>query len=144
MKVLDLQCAHGHVFEGWFADEADFQSQRASGLLICPVCADGDIQKRLSAPRLNLSGGQQQADADASPQAVAHRQQAALLGLMREVMRQTEDVGERFAQEARRMHLGEAPARGIRGQATPQQVSELLDEGVPVLPLPPGLKDTLQ
>ncbi len=158
MKVLDLQCAHGHVFEGWFASEDAFQEQLASGLLECPVCANRDIHKRLSAPRLNLSGAQApEAAPDArapkdhhAPVAEADAQrasrQAAWLGLVREVMRQTEDVGERFVQEARRMHQGETPARGIRGQASAEQVAELLEEGVPVLPLPvpAGLKETLQ
>ncbi|MFT3780058.1 MAG: DUF1178 family protein [Ottowia sp.] len=155
MKVLDLHCAHAHSFEGWFASEDDFQDQLARGLLECPVCGDRSIAKLPSAPRLNLGGGVEpeqgkavtvpagQSDVAALPPAAM---QAAWLHLVRQVMAQTEDVGERFADEARRIHYGEADERAIRGQATREQTEELLDEGIAVvpLPLPPGLKGPLQ
>ncbi|MFT4193878.1 DUF1178 family protein [Ottowia sp.] len=154
MKVLDLHCAHAHSFEGWFASEDDFQDQLARGLLECPVCGDRSIAKLPSAPRLNLGGGAEpeqgraaapagQSDVAALPPAAM---QAAWLHLVRQVMAQTEDVGERFAEEARRIHYGEADERAIRGQATREQTEELLDEGIAVvpLPLPAGLKGPLQ
>ena len=144
MKVLDLQCAHGHVFEGWFSSEDDFQDQLTRRLLECPLCGDGGIAKLPSAPRLNLGGAaapaRDAAPAAAAPAAVAALPPAALqaawLRMVREVLARTEDVGERFAEEARRMHHGETDERAIRGQATREQTEELLEEGIAVLPLP--------
>ena len=132
MKVLDLQCRQGHVFEGWFASEDDFQGQKLRGLVQCPLCADDHIEKRLSAPRLNLGARE-----PAAP---------AWLDLARKIVANTEDVGARFAQEARRMHHGEVQERAIRGQATPDEAMELLEEGIAVmpLPLPAAAKETLQ
>ncbi len=155
MKVLDLHCAHTHSFEGWFASEDDFQDQLARGLLECPVCGDNAIAKLPSAPRLNLSSGAEpeqsravstpanQGDVASLPPAAM---QAAWLHMVRQVMAQTEDVGERFAEEARRIHYGEADERAIRGQATRAQTEELLDEGIAVVPLPvpAGFKGPLQ
>ncbi len=143
MKVLDLNCQHGHVFEGWFASEDDFQSQKARALVQCPMCGDAHIEKRLSAPRLNL-GAQAPAAGPAPPSstpapaaAAASRRalQAAWLRASRELVAKSEDVGERFAAEARRMHHGETEARAIRGQATVEQAVELLEEGIGVMPL---------
>lgn len=150
MKVLDLRCAHGHGFEGWFASNEAFDSQLASGLVECPVCGDTAIVKLLSAPRLNL--GNAKAPEAAAPAAVAPNAPADLspearwMRALREVLAKTEDVGERFADEARKMHYGETRERGIRGQATPEQTEALLDEGIPVmaLPIPAALKETLQ
>ena len=149
MKVLDLQCASGHAFEGWFASEDDFQAQLGRSLVACPLCASTQITKLLSAPRLNLSGARHVPDAAPAPVSApeAHaptdvanldpRQlQAAWMKAVQHVMAQTEDVGARFAQEARKMHYGETEERGIRGQATPQETRELLEEGIQVVPLP--------
>ncbi len=134
MKVLDLQCSHGHVFEGWFASHEDYESQRERGLLTCPVCEDAQVNKMLSAPRLNL--------AQTPPQQI----QAAMLKMVRHVMANTEDVGNRFAEEARKIHHGEAQERSIRGQASREETEALLDEGIDILPLPvpAGLKEPLQ
>ncbi len=149
MKVLNLQCRHGHAFEGWFASEDDFQAQLGRGLVECPLCADTQIAKMPSAPRLNL-GAAAPVEAPAERQAVATtpdaQLQAAWLRMVHEVMTQTEDVGERFAEEARRMHYGETEERGIRGQASREETRELLEEGIPVLPLPlpKGLKGPVQ
>ncbi|QTD46812.1 DUF1178 family protein [Ottowia testudinis] len=153
MKVFDLHCAHGHAFEGWFASDDDFQDQLARQLLECPLCGDRDVSKLPSAPRLNLSGASAPSPAAseaAAPKDVAALQpaamQAAWMHMVRQVMANTEDVGGRFAEEARRIHYGEAEERGIRGQATSEQTEELLDEGIAVvaLPVPPSLKNTLQ
>lgn len=153
MKVLDLHCHEGHVFEGWFASEDDFQSQNQRGLVQCPWCGDSSISKRLSAPRLNL-GAKPPVPAPAKPAATAGSQeavalppalQAAWLELARKIAANTEDVGKRFADEARRMHHGETEERAIRGQATPDEAAQLLDEGIAVLPLPlpAATKETL-
>lgn len=151
MKVLDLNCQHGHVFEGWFASEDDFQSQKTRALVQCPMCGDAHIEKRLSAPRLNLGAQAPAAGSAATSSSPAHtpsRQalQAAWVRASREVLARTEDVGARFADEARRMHHGEVASRAIRGQATPQDALELLEEGIGVLPLAlaDDAKETLQ
>lgn len=145
MKVLDLGCGHGHVFEGWFASEEDFQSQRERGLIQCPVCGDQAIDKRLSAPYVQTRRASEPAPVPAtetaahnkpSPQALTPAEQVRLLQALRAMVRGSEDVGERFAQEARAMHHGDIEARAIRGVATPAEAVELLEEGVPILPLP--------
>jgi hypothetical protein len=142
MKVLNLQCAHAHAFEGWFASEEDFQGQLERGLVECPMCGDHEVAKMPSAPRLNLgSASEDKRDVVA---ATTGDLQAAWMKVMRDVMAKTEDVGDRFAEEARRIHYGETEERGIRGQATPQETKELLEEGITVLPLPKALKEPLQ
>lgn len=152
MKVLDLQCAHGHGFEGWFSSEDDFQSQLARALVQCPLCGDADISKKLSAPRLNLS---RTAAAEVAEQgdralAVTGPQDTELAKLWMELGRQllanTTDVGTRFAEEARKIHYGEAPQRGIRGQTSAREARELMEEGIGVLPfvVPEALKGPLQ
>jgi hypothetical protein len=145
MKVLNLRCGHGHLFEGWFASEDDFLGQSGQGLIACPMCDDKSVARMPSAPRLNLSGAREaeppRAEA-AQPQSNDVVQtgdadvQAMLLQAVRHVLSKTEDVGTRFPEEARRIHYGEAEARGIRGQATPEQRAELVEEGIEVLPLP--------
>ncbi len=153
MKVYNLQCSAQHHFEGWFASEEDYASQRARGLLECPLCADKAVHKLPSAPRLNLGVPEPQAAvAQAAPaqelvkvnpdQAL----QAAWLQAARRIVAATEDVGARFADEARKIHYGEAPERGIRGQASRQETEALREEGINVmpLPLPDALKGPLQ
>ncbi len=152
MKVLDLQCALGHVFEGWFASEADFVAQLQKSLVQCPVCGDPSVVKKLSAPRLSLSGSRSDpaeppdGPVATEPQGVNPAFTDALLALARQVVAQTTDVGEQFAEEARKMHYGEKESRGIRGTATPQETRSLADEGIEVLtiPLPMALKGQLQ
>ncbi len=155
MKVLNLQCSRRHVFEGWFASEDDFASQHARGLVECPMCGDATIAKMLSAPRLNLGSARQEApakqeNAQDAQQVVSgateQALQAAWLTVARRIMAQTEDVGSRFAEEARKIHYGETPERGIRGQASRQETEALLDEGISVMPLslPEALKGPVQ
>lgn len=156
MKVLDLRCTHGHVFEGWFASGDAFDSQCAEGLVECPVCGDSAVTKLLAAPRLNLSGAKEpRASESASTRTdprsdslstVSDSPAAHWMRAVREVMARTEDVGERFADEARKIHYGEAQERGIRGRATRAQAEALVEEGIDVMPLllPDALKETLQ
>jgi hypothetical protein len=166
MKVLDLQCRQGHSFEGWFGSQDDYDAQRARGLVTCPMCNDSEITKMLSAPRLNLGHGnpsaaaQSEAAPSEAPPAAAPssalarsadtnpvlQMQAALMNMVRHVMANTEDVGTRFAEEARKIHYGEREERNIRGQATREETEALLDEGIDVLPLPvpDALKEPLQ
>lgn len=153
MKVLNLRCANGHGFEGWFASDDDYMDQNGRGLVECPLCADKVITRMPSAPRLNLSGAREaQVAAPAAPQAapqVAPQPadlQAAFMKAVREMIQRTEDVGTRFAEEARRIHYGETPERGIRGKASPEEREALRDEGIETfaLPIPPGLEGPLQ
>lgn len=142
MKVLNLRCANGHGFEGWFADDDEFMSQNGRGLLECPMCADRIITRLPSAPRLNLSGAREAPPQPPPPQPEARPAdlQAGWLRAVRELMAKTEDVGPAFAEEARRIHYGEADRRGIRGQATEEERAALADEGIEAytLPLPTG------
>ncbi|WP_250492525.1 DUF1178 family protein [Caballeronia sp. GAWG1-1] len=146
MKVLDLKCSHEHRFEGWFASTEEFESQLSRKLVACPVCSETDVSRMPSAPRLNLSTARNDraVPAEASPDAVGV--QARALQLMRELIEKTENVGVRFAEEARRIHYDEAPARNIRGVTTPEETHALLEEGIDVLPLPvpAALKEPLQ
>jgi len=148
LKVYDLQCEHGHVFEGWFGSDDNYESQRERGLLTCPVCDSREVSKKLSAPRLNVShiravqeGEQGQASVAAPSAAQMARLQAEVMRHIRRMVRNTENVGDRFAQEARRMHEGEIEERAIRGTATAQEREELVSEGIAVMPIPDFLDD---
>jgi hypothetical protein len=151
MKVFDLRCEQGHVFEGWFASGEAFEEQQVRRLVACPVCSATTVVKLPAAPRLNLSGATapaaeraveksaasahtESADGPAAPDASPPA--APWVRALREALSRSENVGDRFAEEARKMHYGEAEERGIHGQATRQQAEALLDEGIEVLPLP--------
>lgn len=153
MKVLNLRCTHGHGFEGWFGSEEDFLSQNGRGLVECPLCGDRVIARLPSAPRLNLSGarGPEPASVPAaqepsSTSPVPAELHARWLEAVRHVIDHTDDVGERFAVEARRIHYGETESRGIRGQATAEERLALREEGIEVmaLPIPAALKGPVQ
>ena len=157
MKVLNLRCGQQHDFEGWFASEDDFQHQLKRALVACPMCGDASIVKMPCAPRLHLASSPSSRSEDLAASATGSCDeqlvstmpkalQKAWLLAARQLLAQTEDVGERFAQEARRMHYGEAQERAIRGQASQQETQELREEGIDVqsLPLPQLLKQTLQ
>ena len=142
MKVLDLCCAHQHRFEGWFASEDDYALQVERGLLECPLCADKVIARLPSAPHLNVAKLR-----DSAPQAdTTTLLQTQWMRAVRHVMDNTEDVGERFPEEARRIHYGEVVNRGIRGRASREDTDALRDEGIEVmaLPVPAVLKEPLQ
>jgi len=151
MKVLDLECRGGHVFEGWFASEQDFLAQRERTLIECPFCGDASISKRLSAPRLNLGNAVSGISPTPTPELVSVATaeptlQAAWMTLARRILAATDDVGDRFAEEARKIHYGEVKERGIRGQASLAETESLQEEGIAVmqLPLPEALKGRLQ
>ncbi len=160
MLVLNLGCAQGHRFEGWFGSAQDFESQQTRGLVSCPVCASAEVQRLPSAPRLNVAHLRQEKSSgsaikpppdptaeqgEPSPEvATVSRLQQAALQALRQVMAKTEDVGERFAEEARRMHYGEAEERAIRGRASREDALALVDEGIELIALPEALKNPLQ
>ena len=145
MKVLNLRCAEDHGFEGWFASEDDFSAQVQSAGIACPLCGSTAIRRMPSAPRLNVAR-HSESPPEAAPATTTMTLQSQWLRAVRHVMSSTEDVGDRFAEEARRIHYGEVEERGIRGRATPSDAEALRDEGISVmaLPLPDALKGPIQ
>jgi hypothetical protein len=145
MKVFDLGCDNEHSFEGWFASAEDFDRQQQAKLVECPVCGSLAVRKLLSAPRLNLGA---EAPEEKLPVAQANdaSMQAMLLQMARHIQANSEDVGEKFAEEARRIHYEEAPKRSIRGLASRDEAASLAEEGIEVMPLPFGnlLKSPVQ
>ncbi|GGE75441.1 DUF1178 family protein [Sphingomonas prati] len=132
MIVYDLACrAGGHVFEGWFGSAADYDDQRARGLLSCPICGSEAVDKAPMAPRLSGT--------DTTPTFRPEVAKAMLADLARAqaaVLKQSDDVGDRFASVARAIHDGDSPDRVIHGRATPTEVKSLAEDGIPVMPLP--------
>jgi hypothetical protein len=144
MKVLNLRCADDHGFEGWFASEEDFVAQSAGGSVACPLCGSKTIERLPSAPRIQLS--RHAAPAPAAPAGMPMTLQSQWLRAVRHVLESTEDVGERFAEEARRIHYGEVEERGIRGRASREDAEALREEGIEVMALavPDALKGPVQ
>ncbi|MFT0850803.1 DUF1178 family protein [Achromobacter sp. F4_2707] len=162
LKVFDLQCEHSHVFEGWFASADAYESQKSRGLLSCPVCSSTNVNRKVSAARLNVghlkrerlegpvNGAATQQVKGASGNSAAlqepsgadlARVQAEVIRHLRKVLSETENVGSSFAQESRRIHYGDAEARPIRGTATLEERAELADEGIAVSVIPDFLDD---
>jgi len=134
MIVFELVCPDRHRFEGWFASAGDFESQKAHGLLSCPVCSDSSIEKLLTA---KIGKPEAQLKENNTPPAVSQAIQPRNLNeLIEYVLLNTENVGKEFPSEARRIHYKEIPQRSIRGLATGEETQELLEEGIAVLPLP--------
>lgn len=125
MIVFDLQCQDsGDVFEAWFRSGADFEEQSGRGLVECPVCRSSRVSKAPMAPRVPRKGA-----GDAPPL-------AQLAALQKAILKDSEWVGDRFAAEARAMHLGESDARPVHGNASAADAKALIEDGVPVAPLP--------
>lgn len=139
MKVYDLSCGLGHRFEGWFSSEDNFVSQSTQHLIACPVCDSKQVGRLPTAPHLNLSG-----NANRAPEAPVAR--LPWEDALQKLVAETEDVGENFAAEARRIHYNEAPERGIRGTSSAEERRALAEEGIDViaLPFPVPPKRTLQ
>ncbi|MGB3456247.1 MAG: DUF1178 family protein [Litorimonas sp.] len=126
MIKYDLRCGLGHAFEGWFGSSSDYDDQAEAGLLCCPQCGTPEVEKAIMAPAVR------------SPKRSAKR--AAIAAAIRqEISERCEDVGDTFADEARAMHYGEKPSRGIYGKATVREAKAMAEEGIPALPLPPAL-----
>jgi hypothetical protein len=131
MIVFDLRCrAGGHVFEGWFGSGADYDAQQAKGLVSCPVCGGAEVDKAPMAPAVPAKG-----NAGPDPKTVK-KMLAEMASLQKRMLEKSEHVGDRFPDEARAIHLGEAEARAIHGRASPADARSLADEGIPVAPLP--------
>jgi hypothetical protein len=139
MIIFDLICSSGHAFEGWFASGAEFDRQKDASLVACPVCDGMEVERRPSAKvRIAKAPVAAPAPAEAAHDAIAGIP-PELLAKLREVVRNTEDVGERFPEEARKIHYDEAPPRSIRGQATREEAEALSEEGIDFSQLPPIL-----
>jgi hypothetical protein len=132
MIVLNLVCGAGHGFEAWFASTDAYDQQAAAGLVSCPHCLNTAIVRLPSAPHVRRSESPMQPEAAVKPGTIEE---------LAKLASDAEDVGQRFPEEARRIHYDEAPARTIRGEASVAEALELLEEGIPVLPAPiPGKK----
>ncbi|MEY4599566.1 MAG: hypothetical protein RLZZ445_2363 [Pseudomonadota bacterium] len=141
MIVFDLGCDNDHRFEGWFSSSTDFERQQKESQLSCPLCGSPNINRLLTAARLNTGHAAQpereSPDAPAANAAqYANFDAARMLKLISHIVESTEDVGRAFPEEARKIHYKEAPERQIRGTASPQEVDALRDEGIDVIPLP--------
>ncbi len=129
MIRFSLNCADGHAFDAWFASGAAFDALSSSGRVTCPVCESAAVTKALMAPR--VTAGKAVVDAPGpSPR------EAALRALKTKVEAGSDYVGRGFAAEARRIHLGDAKQRSIYGEARPEEARALIEDGVPILPLP--------
>ena len=151
MKVLNLRCAHEHRYEGWFASEEDFAEQAARSAVACPICGDTQTTRLPSAPYLSVVRHNVNPVAtgptDSAPTATTEvTLQSQWLRAVRHVLNSTEDVGDRFPEEARRIHYGEIAERAIRGKASREDAAALREEGIEVmaLPLPDALKGPVQ
>lgn len=140
MIIFDLKCPGGHVFEAWFGSSGDYEEQKGRGLVSCPLCGSADIDKAVMAPAIGRktnatpsAGPSSREPADAEQM---KRMLAAMAAAQKKLLEGSEHVGERFADEARAIHLGEVAARSIHGRATREQTRGLLEDGIPVAPLP--------
>ncbi len=139
MIVFELICAERHRFEGWFASGEEFGAQKKRRLISCPLCGSDSVEKLPSARIRTGDAADSRRAAKPGPQSGQSQDlqgRAALNELMNYVLLNTEDVGGRFAQEARRMHQEETPRRGIRGTATHEEAKGMVEEGIPIVPLP--------
>jgi hypothetical protein len=144
MIVYELACAQGHRFEGWFASGAEFARQRERGLVTCPSCNDASVE-RLPSARVSVPSASPNAPvppAAAKPLAgpdIAMGLPPEVVSKLRDLVKQTENVGRRFPEEARKIHYEEVPARPIRGQASAEEAEALNDEGIEFASVPPFL-----
>jgi len=123
MILFSLRCASGHEFEAWFRDGDGFEAQLKAGEITCPHCGDAQVEKAVMAPRIGRSR-------EKTPAPSPAQMRAALVELRRQVEANCDYVGERFAEEARRIHHGEADPHGIYGEATSEESKELAEEGI--------------
>ena len=133
MIVFDLRCApQGHVFEAWFGSTADYEAQQARGLVSCPICGAAEVEKAPMAPQVGAKANRSDAP---SPQAMK-AMLAEMASLQKKLLETSDNVGDRFPDEARAIHLGEVEARAIHGRASRADAEGLIEDGIPVSPLP--------
>ena len=140
MIHYDLICDQGHAFDGWFRDSAAYDAQAERGLVSCSVCGSAKVSKQLMAPGIPVKSNRKSDAATPVVSAPVDPRLAELMKVMREMRKHVEEnaeyVGDKFAEEARKIHYEEADARGIYGQATPDEAKALIEEGIAVHPLP--------
>ena len=127
-----LACGAGHDFEGWFGSSGDFDDQSVRGLVSCPMCGSAEVRKQIMAPAVFTTKGRE------GPASGPSREMMMEMAsrVRRHVEENFDDVGDAFAREARAIHEGRSEERGIYGEATPEEVKALVEDGVPVAPLP--------
>jgi hypothetical protein len=150
MIVFDLHCEAGHRFEGWFGSSGDFDTQRSRGLVTCPECGSGEVGKAPMAPAVTAKGSGFLTDRKEAPgqtedpQPVSNREMPvevknalkALADAQSKALANSTWVGDRFAEQSRAMHYGEREEAAIHGRASLEEAKSLMEEGVPVAPLP--------
>jgi hypothetical protein len=142
MIVYDLECEHSHRFEGWFGSAIDFDSQLTGKMLACPICNSGNVVRRPSAAYVNTGAvekpqrNREKSSSVSVPQQYANVSPEMVAKLVEHIVKNTEDVGNQFPEEARRIYYNEAPERHIRGTASPRDVESLREEGIDVVSLP--------
>lgn len=133
MIKFTLKCDDGHSFESWFGSSDDYDKVKASGFVTCPMCGSDKVEKSLMAPKVRTA---RKADAAADLRKAKTEAEKALKAMRKEVETNSEYVGMNFASEARAMHDGETETRAIYGEAKPEEAKSLIEDGVPVTPLP--------
>jgi hypothetical protein len=154
MIHYNLRCEKGHAFESWFQSSSAYESQEKRKLVSCPVCGSSDVERAIMAPRIARKKGREQAPAEqlpapapaaevippSSPTPLLMTQERELRAKLKElrdhIVSNADNVGERFPNEARKMHYGDIAHRPIYGEASPDEARALIEEGVEVMPLP--------
>ena len=133
MIRYSLKCSDGHEFESWFRDSAAYDTLARVGQVSCAVCGSSSVEKTIMAPSV---GGTKKTEPEAPLSAPSTPAEAALAKLRQHLRENSDYVGKEFAEEARKIHVGESEQRGIWGEATPDDAKALKDEGIPVAPIP--------
>ncbi|MCC6205244.1 MAG: DUF1178 family protein [Hyphomicrobiales bacterium] len=134
MIRFSLHCEHAHEFEGWFRSNDDFDTQKKRGFVECPACGSNKVEKALMAPAVSTSRKQEKMALAMGEQ--QRRAMAELKALSQKMRENADYVGDKFAEEARKIHFGEMEARGIYGEATAEEAKGLIDDGVDFMPIP--------
>ncbi|MEQ8601821.1 MAG: DUF1178 family protein [Marivibrio sp.] len=135
MISFNLRCSKDHEFEGWFRDSATFEKDLKNRRIECPICGDSKLERALSAPNIATSESRAAAKAEQAAQA-RDKMRDTLRAFRRHVEKTSENVGDRFAEEARKIHYGESATRSIYGKTSLEEARDLHEEGVPVAPIP--------
>lgn len=139
MIRFSLSCGNGHRFDGWFHNGADFDAQKDRGLISCPTCGSEEVEKALMTPAVATGGKKERLALAAGEE--QQRLMARMQEMARRVRAESDYVGDKFAEEARKIHFGEADTRSIHGEATPGEARELAEDGVEFMLLPPLPED---
>lgn len=142
MISYTLKCEHGHTFDSWFQSTGAFEKLQAAGLVTCSICGTLGVEKAIMAPRVRPARNTAKLKRSGPLSAPASPAEQALAELRRMVEKNSDNVGENFATEARKIHGGEAPERSIYGQSKPDETKALIEDGIPFAPLPWGNRRT--